>query len=270
MSRTVESLQGIISALYPQTKSGGNGAHDGYTPSVLVRNGVSENLLPNTFGCARLRDLDRHFAAAAAALHNPRLQKLDDVIKPHNDGKPPRVDGHPRLNGILDTVRASKVHNIPIPSVFEQPGVIDAVETAVCDEWYSGYKAEDPATRQQFRRLAMGRFLGEVSERLNAKAAYPASTPLALAVYSAHDTSIAGVLSTLEVFNNRWPAFTATLGLELFKQQDNSIMTKLGLRREAHCAYEHDPRYSLLLLIDTLLAALLTLQMSVCGMVTRH
>lgn len=234
MSRTIESLQGIVSGLLPQTIGNDFDAGHTYHPSMLVRNGVTENLLPNTFGCARLRLLDKEFAAAAAALHNPKLAQFDDAIKPHTDGKPPRVDGHPRLNGILDTVRASKAHNIPIPSIFENANVINVVERAVCDEWFGAYHAQDKAVRQQFRRLAMGRFFFELSERLNAKAFRPSSTPLALALYSTHDTSLAGILNTLDVFDNKWPAFTASLGIELFKKDDD-LLTKLRLKRPQHC-----------------------------------
>lgn len=201
-----------------------------------IRNGISENLLPNTFGCNRLRDLDREFSKFAATLHNPKLSSLDPLLSPQLDGALPRVDGHPRLNGILDTVRASKAHGIPIPAVFEDEKVMNLVERAVVDEWFIGYQAEDVALRKQYRRLAMGRFLDDVSDRLNAKASKPSSTPLKLAIYSAHDTSLAGLLSTLDVFDNHWPAFTASFGLELFRKQGSGgIMGLLGLKRDVHC-----------------------------------
>lgn len=232
MSRTVESLYSVVSGLFPETKAGSAST---FVPTMLIRTGVTENLLPNTFGCGRLRDLDRKFAAFAAAIHNPRLAELDGLISPHTDGVPPRVDGHPRLSGILDTVRAAKAHGIEVPPVFEDHRVMDLVETAVCDEWYTGYGADDQALRDQFRRLAMGRFLWELSQRLNAKASRPSATPLQMAVYSAHDTSIAGILGTLDIFNNRWPAFTASIGIELFKQPGSGgILSRLGLKGEQH------------------------------------
>jgi acid phosphatase len=199
------------------------------------RNGTSENLLPNTYSCSRLRRLDEEFSKLAASIHNPQLALLDDRLSPHLEGALPRVDGHPRLSGILDTVRASKAHGIPIPSVFEDKDVVDKVEQAVVAEWYIGYQAEDVAMRQQYRRLAMGRFLNDLSSRLNEKASNP-STPLKLAVYSAHDTSLAGLLSTLDVFDNHWPAFTASFGLELFKERQNKgLLGWLGMGSSQHC-----------------------------------
>jgi acid phosphatase len=232
MGRTIESLYSVVSGLLPETKANHSG---NFTPTMLIRNGVTENLLPNTFGCGRLRELDRKFSQFAAAVHNPKLAALDSLLAPHLDGQVPRVDGHPRLSGILDTVRAAKVHGIPIPSAFEDINVVDAVETAVCDEWYTGYRAEDVNARDQFRRLAMGRFLNELSGRLNDKASKPSSTPLQMAVYSAHDTSIAGVLGTLDVFDNRWPAFTAAVGVELFKDTNSGgLLTTLGIKKDQH------------------------------------
>ncbi|PWN46109.1 phosphoglycerate mutase-like protein [Ceraceosorus guamensis] len=233
MSRTVESAQSLIRGLLPQTRD----SQDEYTPTLLIRNGTTENLLPNTFGCARLRALDAQFASMAAQVHNARLSAFDEGIAPHCDGAPPRIDGHPRLNGILDTVRAAVAHGVPFPSVFEEPDTMRVVERAVVDEWFSGYHAEDAALRNQYRRLAMGRLLNDLAGRLYNKATNGDRDPLKLAVYCAHDTSLAGLLSTLDAFDNRWPAFTASLGLELFRDRSpaaqTSILSVLGIGRSA-------------------------------------
>lgn len=75
----------------------------------------------------------------------------------------------------------------------------------------------DPEKRIEFRRLAMGRLLEDLNTRLTTKSTFQESDPLKLAVYSAHDTSLAGLLSTLDCFDNRWPSFTASVGIELWK-----------------------------------------------------
>ncbi len=128
------------------------------------------------------------------------------------------------------------------------------MERAVVAEWFSGYVAADEEKRAQVRRLGMGRFLNLVADKFESKAKAaaaaapppppsssspspsasasasgsasptqsPATTgadPLRLAVYSMHDTSLAATLASLDVFEHRWPAFTAGLGFELFKQQ---------------------------------------------------
>ena len=133
-------------------------------------------------------------------------------------------------------MRASKAHGLAIPTVFEDEDVMNRVERAVVDEWFIGYRAEDDKLRQQYRRLAMGRLLNDLSKQLNEKAAHPSKAPLKLAVYSAHDTSLAGLLSTLDVFDNRWPTFTASLGLELFRKPGSGgLLRYLGLGKDSHC-----------------------------------
>jgi acid phosphatase len=150
-------------------------------------NGTDENLLPNTFGCARLRVLDGQFAAFAASQHASHLATFDAAVAPHCDGTLPRVDGHPRLNGIVDTIRAAQAHALPVPKVFERPDVVEAFETAVVDEWFTGYKAQDEALRKQYRRLAMGRLLGDLQGRMQSKAEKGEQEKLKLALYSARE-----------------------------------------------------------------------------------
>lgn len=42
--------------------------------------------------------------------------------------------------------------------------------------------------------------------------------PLKILVHSTHDTAIAALCQTLDVYDEKWPAFTASLTFELFKQ----------------------------------------------------
>lgn len=183
MSRTIESAQSVIRGLLPQTRD----PTDFFVPRLLIRNGMAENLLPNTFSCRMLGGLDAHFAKLAAAVHESRLALLDERIAPHCDGVLPRVDGHPRLNGVLDTVRAAAAHGIPVPQVFNDPHVANTLESAIVDEWFSGYRSTDDANRTQYRRLAMGRLLEDLNLRLQSKAAKGQHDPLKFALYAARE-----------------------------------------------------------------------------------
>lgn len=136
-------------------------------------------------------------------------------------GAPLRIDGHPRLSGVLDTVRAAQAHGIPVPAVFQRPEVVRDLERAVCDEWFSGYRAEDADQRSQYRRLAMGPLLEDLADRLS-EAASSKDPKLKLGIYSTHDTTLAGIMSTLDVFDRRWPAFTASIGVELWHRPSPS------------------------------------------------
>lgn len=106
----------------------------------------------------------------------------------------------------------------------------------------------------------MGRLLGELSSRMQRKAQYGLEDPLKIAVHACHDTSLAGLCQTLDVFDGRlvqysssttrahffvahgiarWPEFTASVTLELFKEQKarpSTIAGFLGFSRPAHCA----------------------------------
>jgi hypothetical protein len=52
---------------------------------------TEESLLPNTFSCKRLKDLDRQFARAAALAWNDTLRPLDKKLSKYIDGKPVRI-----------------------------------------------------------------------------------------------------------------------------------------------------------------------------------
>jgi acid phosphatase len=41
-----------------------------------------------------------------------------------------------------------------------------------------------------------------------------------MALYGTHDTTIAALLATLDVFDNRWPCFTSNITFELFQEEE--------------------------------------------------
>jgi acid phosphatase len=233
MPRTIESLQQVIQGLYPTTK-----CNPASIPPLFIRNGKDETLLGNTYACKRLELLLLGFAKAAASAYNPTLESLDKKLAKYNDGEPIRVDGRPRASGILDTIRAAVAHGIKIPSEFEDKAIVDVIERAVVNEWFAGYKTEE------VRRLGMGRLLEDVSKRFQLAASQAhstcsrttttgghdeeASVPKIL-VHSTHDTTLAGLCSTLDVFDEKWPEFTASITFELFRQKQE-LKTKSYLQ----------------------------------------
>jgi len=48
-----------------------------------------------------------------------------------------------------------------------------------------------------------------------------------MALYGTHDTTIAAILATLGVFDNRWPHFTSNITFELFKAQRGPLVSFL-------------------------------------------
>ncbi|KAF9447139.1 phosphoglycerate mutase-like protein [Macrolepiota fuliginosa MF-IS2] len=226
MPRTVESLQQIMYGLYPNGKC----LEHAYPP-LLIRNGRDENLIGNTYSCKRLEILQISFAKAAAEAYNPMLGHLDKKVSKYINGNPIRVDGRPRASGIMDTIRASIAHGIRVPPEFEDKGVVDLIEQAVVQEWFAD-------KTEEVRRLAMGRLLEDLTDKMHRKIEKGEKDPLKFLVHSTHDTAIAGLCSTLDVFDEKWPAFTASITFELFKRQmkpesqqqgqTQSLLTKLG------------------------------------------
>lgn len=224
MSRTIESLEQVIRGLHSNAVQ--PNAEGQFIPKVLVRNGTEENLLPNTFGCSRLQALDKAFADAAARAINPSLEKFDSQLEPVF-GVKPRIDSRPRLNGIVDTMKAASAHGLPMPAALTDPKMFAEIEAAMVAEWFSGYKDPDPEKKLEFRRLAMGRLVNDLASRMSSRAEKGQQDPLKFAVYATHDTALAGLLCTLDCFDDRWPKFTASVGLELFR--DTAAPSSAGI-----------------------------------------
>ncbi|KAI0944908.1 hypothetical protein AcV7_001582 [Taiwanofungus camphoratus] len=208
--RTIESLQQTIHGLYPVSKSS-----DDFTPQLRIRNSRDENLFGNTLACKRLEILQSGFAQAAAAEWNDTLAPLDKKISKYLGGNPIRLDGKPRASGILDTLMAAEAHGITVPSEFREPGVTNVIEKAVVHEWFAD-------KTEEVRKLGMGPLLSDLSSKLQAKAERGEQDPLKILIHSTHDTSIAGLCSTLDVFDEKWPSFASAVTFELFKLRPQS------------------------------------------------
>ncbi|EMD34786.1 hypothetical protein CERSUDRAFT_86207 [Gelatoporia subvermispora B] len=206
MPRTIESLQQVIHGLYPTTK-----AAEDFTPLVRVRNGKDENLFGNTLACKRLEILQIGFAQAAVAAWNPSLEPLDKKVSKYLQG-PIRLDGKPRASGVLDTIRAADAHGIPVPHEFKEKGVLDVIEKAVVQEWFAD-------KTEEVRRLGMGPLLSDLSSKMQRKAELGGQDPLKILVHSTHDTCLAGLCSTLDAYDEKWPAFAASITFELFRKR---------------------------------------------------
>lgn len=57
---------------------------------------------------------------------------------------------------------------------------------------------------EEFRRLALGRLLAEISGKMNQRATGVGRNLPRILIHSTHDTAIAGILGTLEVFDDRY------------------------------------------------------------------
>ena len=65
---------------------------------------------------------------------------------------------------------------------------------------------------EEVRRLGMGRLLEDLSTKMQHKAVFESQDPLKILVHSTHDTAIAGLCSTLDVFDDRFVSFLSCNG----------------------------------------------------------
>lgn len=56
---------------------------------------------------------------------------------------------------------------------------------------------------EEVRRLGMGRLLADVSQKMQAKIDRGVDDPLKILVHSTHDTSLAAICATLDVFDDK-------------------------------------------------------------------
>jgi acid phosphatase len=71
----------------------------------------------------------------------------------------------------------------------------------------------------------VGPLLGDVLDRFTY--ATKIQSPQKMALYGTHDTTIGGLLATLGAFDSRWPHFTSSIALELFKAQRGGLLSFL-------------------------------------------
>lgn len=91
-------------------------------------------------------------------------------------------------------------------------------EKAIVHEWFGGckrpffffhgccssYYTASADDTEEVRRLGMGRLLSDVSEKMYLKVTQGAENKLKLLVHSTHDTTLAGICKTLEVFDEKY------------------------------------------------------------------
>jgi acid phosphatase len=95
----------------------------------------------------------------------------------------------------------------------------------------------------ELARLAVGRLFGDLTTALEDRVS--GRSPLRLAVYSAHDTVLAPFLSSLDVFDWRWPPFTSHVEIELFRKSNQDTSSSswgnwFGLKKRSSTEVDGD------------------------------
>ncbi|KAK8210773.1 histidine phosphatase superfamily [Phyllosticta capitalensis] len=236
--RALESVQQVFWGLYPPSTR----TADFPAPTILMRSPADETLYPNEGNCRRFAQLARAFAQRTADRWNDSddmayLNKMISKWMPENS-KRVAVDSHPRLSGVMDTINSTLAHGpeTRLPKEFYDLKVRAIIDKIGVEEWFSGY-----TEMKEYRELGIGGLMGDVVGRMTGHVEKNGKDGLSeiggsdqstgigrggeksirLSLSGAHDTTLAGVLSSLGAFEGEgWPPYTSHIALELFKKKN--------------------------------------------------
>jgi acid phosphatase len=234
-------------------------------PKIVTRTFADETLFPNDASCRRFKELSRAFAQRSADRWNDSedVKYLNKLIAAWMPSSSPKVavDSHPRLTGIMDTINASLAHGpaTRLPPEFYDPKGRKIIEKIGVEEWYSGYNEN-----REYRALGIGALVGDLVERMTASIEHAAITgprargedgptsrgkgddePVKFALSGCHDTTIAGLLTSLGAFDgDSWPPFTSHIALELFRTKKQPPQPQNTKTSSITTAEETNPPFS--------------------------
>ena len=216
MPRAQESAQQTFTGLYPATKRSAD-----FEPPVMVsRSFADETLFPNEGGCKRFAELAKSFANRAADIWNPspELAYINKKIGKWMPADSPvvKVDSHPRLTGVMDTVNATLAHGsaTKLPKEFYDEKLISHMDRICTEEWFAGYTMSN-----EYRKLGIGGLVGDIVQNL-VKRTQNESFKVSLS--GCHDTTLAATLASFGAFDvekDKWPPYTSSISVELFKSR---------------------------------------------------
>lgn len=236
LPRALESLQQTFVGMYPLTARTMYCPH----PTIVTREYADETLLPNDINCQRFVQLSKAFAQRAADRWNDSddmryVSKLIGKWMPENKVG---VDSSPPLIGIMDTIYATLAHGpkTRLPSEFYDDKAIAIIDRIASEEWYAGYSENN-----EYRTLGIGELLGDVVERMAARAeetdravdrasgydrqpdTNQVDRNVKFTLGGCHDTTIAAILYSMgAVKEGPWPSYTCHVAVELFKKIDET------------------------------------------------
>lgn len=236
MPRALESMQQAFWGLYPPSAR----TADFPPPTIITRTPADETLYPNDASCRRFARLSRAFAQRTAEKWNDTddMKYLSKLLSKWMPGEAKvAVDSRPRLSGIMDTINATDAHGpeTKLPKEFYDPKARAIIDQISVEEWFKGYTESS-----EYRMLGIGGLMGDVTSRMTGSVERNGNdglveiggdngklgkgrggeTDIKFALSGCHDTTLAGVLTSLGAFGGeKWPPFTSHIAFELFRQR---------------------------------------------------
>jgi acid phosphatase len=216
MPRAQESAQQAFTGLYPATKR----SADFEPPVMVTRSYQDETLYPNEGGCKRFGELAKAFANRAAEIWNPspEIAYINKKIGKWMPADSPvvKVDSHPRLTGVMDTVNATLAHGsaTKLPKEFYDETLISHMDKICTEEWFAGYTMSN-----EYRKLGIGGLVGDIVQNLVKRTQ---NESFKISLNGCHDTTLAATLASFGAFDvekDNWPPYTSSISVELFKSR---------------------------------------------------
>lgn len=215
--RAQESTQQAFSGLYPAAQRTADLPH----PVLVTRSFQDETLYPNEGGCKRFGEIAKAFANRAAEIWNPspELAYINKKIGKWMPADSPvvKVDSHPRLTGIMDTVNSTLSHGsaTKLPKEFYDQTLISHMDRVCTEEWFAGYTMSN-----EYRKLGIGGLVGDLVQNMVKRTRGEEGFKVSL--NGCHDTTLAATLASFGAFDvekDKWPPYTSSIAVELFKSR---------------------------------------------------
>ncbi|KAF2660019.1 phosphoglycerate mutase-like protein [Lophiostoma macrostomum CBS 122681] len=248
--RALESVQQAFHGFYPPSAR----TSEFPAPTIITRTPADETLFPNDGNCRRFAHLSRAFAQRTAERWNDTedMEYLSNLFsKWMPGGAKVKVDSHPRLSGIMDTLNATDAHGpqTKLPKEFYDPKARAIIDKIGVEEWYAGYKES-----AEYRMLGIGALMGDITSRMTGSVERNGNdglveiggndgdlghgrggeTDIKLALSGCHDTTLAAILTSLGAFEGeKWPPFTSHVAIELFRKKKWTEPSTVPVRTSA-------------------------------------
>ncbi|XP_053386845.1 lysophosphatidic acid phosphatase type 6-like isoform X2 [Mercenaria mercenaria] len=182
---------------------------------IHVRQQSEDELLPRTGVCRVLRQINHYAMIHGGDLSGLRENRLliEDLLGFEPDGTP----GKHKLNfiDVRDDIVARETHGYPYPEKLKPHRPM--IEENASKVMYYAFCAHQESERELAMKLSTGPLLkllidtAENAEQLGTK----------MYLYSCHDSTLVGLLGTLDVYDFNWPPFGSHVILEMYENKED-------------------------------------------------
>jgi lysophosphatidic acid phosphatase type 6 len=240
-SRTVATLQGVLTGLFPDTKKG---------IQVKTTEEMDEILFGNAASCTRLKEIIKNAASVEKeAILSPDVLALQNRVQ-EALGLPPTTAI--KFLDLHDTVTTMLTHNKPIPEGLRDAQLLKQIEDQATARFMkfivgdhsssNGGGKEDGEEKQQkpseILRLGMGRLMHFMVKRMEETASSTKkeqnkeeSTPK-FYLLSGHDSTIIPLLAALGVDIDHWPQYLSNIVFELWQKPNGEHYIQVLYNKE--------------------------------------